>query len=62
MALRIQALSNSGRAAKARSLADEFQGKYPTHPLLREVSGKTSLKHVLTARSAPTWAQGGAAT
>lgn len=33
MALRIQALSNSGRASEARALANEFQGKYPEHPL-----------------------------
>jgi hypothetical protein len=37
MALRIQALSNSGKASEARSLANEFQGKYPQHPLVQQV-------------------------
>ena len=33
MALRIQALSNSGKTTEARALANEFQRKYPEHPL-----------------------------
>jgi hypothetical protein len=37
MALRIQALSNSGKASEARSLANEFQGKYPEHPLIQQL-------------------------
>jgi hypothetical protein len=39
MALRIQVLSNSGKATEARTLANEFQGKYPEHPLVRQVRG-----------------------
>jgi TolA-binding protein len=33
MALRIEALSNSGRTAEAEALAGDFQRKYPSHPL-----------------------------
>jgi hypothetical protein len=33
MALRIQALSTSGKTTEARTLANEFQRKYPGHPL-----------------------------
>ena len=33
LALRIQALSLSGKTTEARELADEFQAKYPQHPL-----------------------------
>jgi TolA-binding protein len=39
MALRIQALSHSGKTSEARTLVNEFQGKYPKHPLVRQVSG-----------------------
>jgi len=39
MALRIQVLSNSGKATEARALADEFQRKYPAHPLVQQVRG-----------------------
>ncbi len=39
MVLRIQALSESGRLTEARALASEFQGKYPAHPLVRQVRG-----------------------
>lgn len=39
MALRIQVLSNSGKATEARTLANEFQGKYPQHPLVQQVTG-----------------------
>lgn len=38
-ALRIQALSNSGKTTEARALANEFQRKYPEHPLVGQVSG-----------------------
>ena len=38
MALRIQVLSSSGKAAEARTLANEFQAKYPQHPLVRQVN------------------------
>jgi hypothetical protein len=38
MVLRIQALSNSGKASEARTLANEFQGKYPQHALLQKVA------------------------
>lgn len=38
MALRIQVLSNTGKATEARSLANEFQGKYPQHPLVQRVN------------------------
>jgi outer membrane protein assembly factor BamD (BamD/ComL family) len=34
MALRIQALSKSGKVTEARALANEFEAKYPSHPLL----------------------------
>jgi len=37
LALRIQALSNSGRMTEARTLANEFQEKYPEHPLAQPV-------------------------
>jgi len=39
MALRIQVLSNSGKTTEARTLANEFQGKYPQHPLVQRVRG-----------------------
>ena len=39
MALRIQVLSNSGKAAEARALANEFLEKYPQHPLVEQVRG-----------------------
>lgn len=42
MALRIQLLSNSGKATEARALANEFQRKYPAHPLLQQVNGAVS--------------------
>lgn len=42
MALRIQALSNSGKATEARALANEFEAKYPEHPLLPQVRGGVS--------------------
>ena len=42
MALRIQVLSNSGKSAEARTLANEFQGKYPQHPLVQRVTGGVS--------------------
>ncbi len=35
--LRIQALSNSGNTAEARTLSNEFQSKYPQHPLVQRV-------------------------
>jgi hypothetical protein len=37
MALRVQVLSNSGKANEARNLANEFQGKFPQHPLTQKV-------------------------
>ena len=37
MALRIQVLSNTGKTSEARTLANEFQGKYPQHPLVQQV-------------------------
>ena len=37
MALRIQALSNSGKTNEARMLSNEFQGKYPEHPLVQQL-------------------------
>jgi hypothetical protein len=37
MALRIQALKNGGKASEARTLADQFRGKYPEHPLVQQV-------------------------
>lgn len=39
MALRIQVLSNSGKTTEARALANEFEEKYPSHPLLQQVRG-----------------------
>ena len=37
MALRVQALNSSGKIAEARTLANEFVAKYPTHPLVERV-------------------------
>jgi hypothetical protein len=37
LALRIEALRNSGQLAAARALADDFAQKYPHHPLLARV-------------------------
>jgi hypothetical protein len=42
MALRIQALSKSGKTTEARALANEFEAKYPEHPLLPQVRGGVS--------------------
>lgn len=39
MALRIQVLGNSGKTTEARTLANEFEEKYPSHPLLQQVRG-----------------------
>jgi TolA-binding protein len=39
MALRIQVLSTSGKTTEARALANEFEEKYPSHPLLQQVRG-----------------------
>lgn len=37
LALRVQALSAAGQASRARLLAEEFEAKYPHHPLLGRV-------------------------
>jgi hypothetical protein len=37
MALRVQALNNSGNTGEAKKLATEFEGKYPKHPLVQQV-------------------------
>lgn len=37
MGLRIQALSISGKTLEARTLANEFQAKYPEHPLAQQL-------------------------
>ena len=42
MALRIQVLSNSGKTTEARTLANDFQGKYPQHPLVEQVRAAVS--------------------
>lgn len=42
LALRIQVLSNTGKATEARALANEFQAKYPAHPLGGQVRGWVS--------------------
>lgn len=39
MALRIQVLNKSGKTTEARALANEFEEKYPSHPLLQQVRG-----------------------
>jgi outer membrane protein assembly factor BamD (BamD/ComL family) len=39
MALRIQALRNSGKLREARVLAKELEVKYPGHRLLPQVTG-----------------------
>jgi hypothetical protein len=36
LALRIQALKSGGRAAEARALSNEFQSRYPQHPLVNQ--------------------------
>jgi hypothetical protein len=42
LALRIQALRSSGKATEARALANEFERKYPEHPLLGQVRSGVS--------------------
>jgi hypothetical protein len=37
MALRIQVLNSSGKTSEARTLANDFQSKYPQHPLMQQV-------------------------
>jgi hypothetical protein len=37
LALRVEALSGAGQVGRARSLAAEFQRRYPHHPLLSRV-------------------------
>ncbi|HXK18804.1 MAG TPA: hypothetical protein VNG33_13430, partial [Polyangiaceae bacterium] len=39
LALRVEALSAAGQLGRARSLAAEFQRRYPHHPLLTRVQG-----------------------
>jgi TolA-binding protein len=39
MALRIQVLTSSGKTTEARALANEFERKYPQHPLVQQVTG-----------------------
>lgn len=41
MALRIQALANSGKTGEANTLANEFQNKYPAHPLSGQLKNGT---------------------
>jgi hypothetical protein len=43
MALRIQVLSSSGKTSEARTLANEFQGKYPQHPLVQQLKQRLAL-------------------
>ncbi len=41
LALRVEALGASGQLGRARSLAAEFERRYPHHPLLSRVQGAT---------------------
>jgi hypothetical protein len=37
MALRVQVLQSSGKSSEAKTLANEFQGKFPQHPLTQKM-------------------------
>jgi len=45
LALRVEALSAAGQSSRARSLAAEFERRYPHHPLLARVQGAAVPKH-----------------